>query len=275
MKALARQALASFVLIAGILTPFLQLHAQDCEIDLSGAITQLTDAQAEADGGNTRDALLAIAGVQAELDSIQQACARALALVELAATYNAPDDQLSFQYPEGWFEGEFHEGRDWEAITAGGNTLNLPLPRGGSITVTNVETPLNYSPYIALEGLQSVTVLVGTPLHLFSELGLYSEELAGDFLAGDFGFDALVAALELRINQSPMTPDLLLTQIDAAYPTVAIEAHGDITSITLVLVALDEAQNWYALLVSPVLTADNVDMLPLLQSMAATVSAPA
>ncbi|MEP7291624.1 MAG: hypothetical protein ABI835_07555 [Chloroflexota bacterium] len=266
-----KQRTAAFILLAGIFTPLAQLRAQECVIDLSDSIISLTQAQADAAGGNTSSALSAIADVQAQLEAIQQACSTDLASVELSETYTEPNGIVSFQYPAGWFEDEFHLGRDWQTLLSSANLLNLQIPRGGTITVTSEETALTYSPFVALEGVQSVTVLVGSPLHLLSELGLYSDEFEQEFLAGDFGFDEMVETLQLRIQQSPMTPDLLLTQIEAEHPTVGIEAHGDVTSITLVLAALDEAGNGYALLVSPTLADEHADMLPLLEAMAATV----
>ncbi|MCC6805073.1 MAG: hypothetical protein IT319_19490 [Anaerolineae bacterium] len=264
-----RKAVAGIVCAAAVFTPFTAIRAQDCEIDLRGAIERLTDAQAADD---ISAALAMIASVQRQLDDIQQACAGVSggASGDLAQTFSAPG-AFRFQYPDGWIEGEFHAGRDWETLLAPANTQHIPLPQGGTMTVTRVETPLTYSPYVALPNLQSVTVLVGSPLHLFNELGLYSEAFAEQALAGGFGFDALAQALESGIRRSPMQPDLLLTRIDAERPTVGFEAYGNDTTLTMVLVALDEDANLYALLVSPTLADDRADMLPLLEAMAATV----
>ncbi len=267
--------LAFSLLFAGALLPFSPLQAQNCTVDLSSVIGQLTEAQALADTGNTPTALTTIADVQAALDALQRSCTRADALDALASTYSAPDESFRFQYPEGWFMGEFHEGRDWELLTNGANPQNLPLPPGGSVTLSSVEVPLNYSPYVALKDVLSVTVLVGNPLHLFNELGLYSPQFAETFLAGAFGFDELAEALETGIRQSPMNPDLLLTPVEGARPTLGFTAYNDATNLALVLVALDETGNLYALLVSPTLTRDNVEMLPLLIAMAASVEVSA
>lgn len=268
---LVQRAVAGLIFTAAVFTPLTAIQAQDCIIDLSDAIDRLTEAQAEKD---ISAALVAIASVQRELDDIQQACAAAGVSGgtsgDLAQTFSVPG-AFSFQYPDGWIEGEFHAGRDWETLFAPTNTQNIPLPQGGAMTVTSIETPLTYSPYVALPNLQSVTVLVGSPLHLFNELGLYSDALAEQVLAGSFDFDALVQALEAGIRRSPMRPDLLLTRIEAERPMVGFEAHGDDTTLSLVLVALDEDANLYALLVSPTLADDRADMLTLLEAMAATV----
>lgn len=266
-----RHIVAGLVFAAAFFTPLTAIQAQECEIDLRGAIERLTDAQAEDD---ISAALAAIASVQTQLDDIQRACADAGVsggeAGGLAQTFSAPG-AFSFQYPDGWIEGEFHAGRDWETLLATADPQNIPLPQGGTMTVTSVETPLTYSPYVALPNLQSVTMLVGSPLHLFNELGLYSEAFAEQVLAGGFGFDALARALEAGIRRSPMQPDLLLTPIEAERPTVGFDARGDDTTLALVLVALDEDANLYALLVSPTLASDRADMLPLLEAMAATV----
>lgn len=267
----AHQIAVAGLVCAAVFTPLTAIRAQGCEIDLGDAIERLTDAQAEDD---ISAALAAIASVQAELGEIRQACADAGvsggASGDLAQMFSAPGG-FSFQYPDGWIEGEFHAGRDWAALLEPTNAQNIPLPQGGTMTVTSVETPLTYSPYVALRGVESVTVLVGSPLHLFNELGLYSEDFAEAVLAGGFGFDALAQALEAGIRRSPMRPNLLLTSIEAERTTLGFSAHGDDTNLTLVLVALDEDANLYALLVSPTLASERADMLPLLEAMAATV----
>lgn|GEM_PF-3617948 len=265
-----RLALAGFILFGSLFTP-LWAQAQECEIDLTASLVALTQAQADAANGDTTSALSSISSVQSILDDIQQACAwESVNPQALTETFNAPDYLFSFQYPEDWFAGEFHNGVDWGRIIVE-NPNNLPLPPGGTVTVASEEITSEYSPYVALAGIQSVTVSVGTPLHLFTELGIYSPDFATTFLEGDFGFDALVEELEARIRQSPAAAELTVTPLEAERPTVAFEAGDENMNIVIVLVNLDEANNWYAMLVSPTLTADNADMLPLLLAMAESV----
>lgn len=262
--------LAGFMLFSSVFTP-LAAFAQDCEIDLTDSIIGLTQAQADAASGDNSSALGAIADVQAALDDIQQGCAgQSTSVPELTETFTEPEF-FTFQYPAGWFEDEFQTGMDWADLMATANPDDLPLPTGGTVTVTSEEITSEYSPYVALEGVQSVTVSVGTPLHLFTELGVFSDDFATTFLAGGFGFDALVAELEARIRQSPAAEQLVVTPVEAERPTVAFEAGDENTDITVLLLPLDEANNWYAMLASSTLATDDFDVLPLLLAIAETV----
>lgn len=267
-----RLALAGFLLLGSVFTP-LAANAQDCEINLTDAIIALTQAQASATSGDTAAALTAISDVQSQLDDIRGNCPLTApeTSFDLTETFTAPGDLFSFDYPTGWFEAEYYKGRDFETLFATVNPDDVPLPTGGAVSVSSATIASNYSPYVALPGQQSVSVVVGTPLQLFMELGLYSEDLAESLIAGELDFTAVAVEMEARINGSELAPDLVVTSIDADRPTVAFEARTSATDITLVLVALDEANNWYALLVTPVLPDDNVDMLSLLLAIAETV----
>ncbi len=266
-----RMALAGFILFGTVFTPLLA-SAQDCEIDLTDSIIALTQAQADAANGDNASALSAITDVQAQLETTRQNCLNAnVSLSNLTETFTEPDF-FSVQYPEGWFAGEFHEGMDWERAFMTVNPNDVPLPLGGTVTVTSEEVTSDYSPYVALEGVQSVTVSVGNPLHLFAELGVYSEDFAEAFLGGTLDFAAVADALEARLSTAPTVSNLVVTPIEAARPTITFEASDETTNIALVLVALDETENRYALLVSVTLLSDNTSMLPLLLQMAETVS---
>lgn len=267
-----RLALAGFLLLGSVFTP-LAAQAQDCEIDLTDSIIALTQAQADATSGDTAAALSTITGVQAQLENIRRSCPLTAAetTFDLTETFTTPDDLFSFSYPAGWFEAEYYKGRDFETMFATVNPDDVPLPTGGTVSVSSAAIASNYSPYVALPGQQSVSVVVGTPLQLFMELGLYSEDLAESLIAGEMDFTAVAVEMEARINGSELAPELVVTSIDADRPTVAFEARSDATDITLVLVALDEENNWYAMLATPVIPEDNVDMLALLLAMAETV----
>jgi hypothetical protein len=265
-----RLALAGFILFGSVFTP-LVAYAQECEIDLTDSIIALTQAQADAASGNTSGALAAISNVQTTLDHIQQACAGQSSAAALTETFTAPDDLFSFNYPANWFVTEFQQGQDWATLLTPANSSELAIPDSGIVTVTSQEVALDYSPFVALEGVESVTVVVGNPLHLFTELGLYSEEFSAAFLEGSLDYDALLDALEAGIRQSPLAPELTVTTVDAARSTASLEVQSDDGNLTLVLVALDEDENLYALLVSPIAADQDVDILPLLQSMAETI----
>lgn len=267
-----RLALAGFLLLGSVFTP-LAAQAQDCEIDLTDAIIALTQAQADAASGDTAVALSAITDVQATLDTIRESCpfTAAETTFDLSETFTAPDDLFSFDYPAGWFEAEYHEGMDWEQTLANANFLFLAISAGGTMTVISEEMPPAYSPYAVIDGVQSVTVIVGSPMHLFAELGIYDTDLAEDFLAGRFDKEDLVDALETRIQQSPMASDLEIAPVEAARPTVRIETQGADTRLTLLLVELDRFESRYAMLVSPTSVENDANMLPLLLAMAETV----
>jgi hypothetical protein len=114
-------------------------------------------------------------------------------------------------------------------------------------------------------------VIVGSPMHIFTELGIYSEDFAETFMQGRFDAVALLEELQLRIEQSPLSPTVELTSIEAERRTAGIEIHADDTSIVMVLVELNRFENGYALLVSPTTSEDEAHMLALLEAMAATI----
>jgi hypothetical protein len=266
-----RLALAGFLLLGSVFTP-LAAFAQDCDINLTDSIIALTQAQANATSGDTAAALSAITGVQATLDTIREGCPlTAETTFDLSETFTAPDDLFSFNYPAGWFEAEYHDGMDWEQMLASSNPLFLAISAGGTMTVLSEEMPPGYSAYAVIDGVQSVTVIVGSPMHLFTELGIYDTDLAEDFLAGRFDKEDLVNALETRIQQSPMASNLEIAQVEAERPTISVETEGADTRLTLLLVELDPYESRYALLVSPTSVEDDADMLPLLLAMAETV----
>lgn len=267
-----RFVLAGFLLLGSVFTP-LAAFAQDCEINLTDAIIALTQAQANATSGDTAAALTAITDVQATLDAVRENCPLAAAATsfDLSETFTAPDELFSFSYPAGWYEAEYHEGMDWAQMLANSNPLFLAISAGGTMTVLSEEMPPAYSPYAVIAGVQSVTVIVGSPMHLFTELGIYDTDLAEDFLAGRFDKEDLVDALETRIQQSPMASNLEIAPVEADRPTVSIETQGADARLTLLLVELDRFESRYALLVSPTSLDDDADMLTLLLAMAETV----
>ena len=268
-------AVAGLILAGAVFTPFTaSAQAQPCAIDLTDAIIALTQAQADAGSGSTADALAAITGVQADLAAIQERCEAAdsaTATFDLSETFTEPD-MLSIDYPTGWFAGDFHAGLDWEIMLKTLNPLLLSVPPGGTVTVSSAEITSAYSPFVALDGVQSATVIVGSPMHIFVELGIYSEDFATTFLAGEVDFPTLLEELQLRIEQSPLLPTVELTSIEAERMTAGIEIHADDTSISMILVELDRFENRYALLVSPTTAESESNMLALLEAMAATVN---
>lgn len=267
-----RLALAGLILTGTLFTPF-TASAQECALDLTEAIIALTQAQADAAAGDTGAALDAITGVQSDLTAIQESCAGSAtaATFDLSETFTEPD-MLSFDYPAGWFAGEFHAGLDWELLVSTTNPLLLTVPPSGTITVSSAEITSAYnSPFVALDGVQSASVFVGSPMHLFTELGIYSEDFTRAFLAGNVDTVALLEELQLRIEQSPLSPTVELTSIDAERRTAGIEISADDTSIVMVLVELNRFENRYALLVSPTTAETEANMLALLEAMAATI----
>src|SRR5829696_8130789 len=154
-----RLALAGFIMFGSVFTPLIT-HAQECEIDLTDSIITLTQAQAGAASGNTSSALSSISSVQTTLDNIQQTCAGQSSTPELTETFTAPDDLFSFNYPADWFVTEFQQGQDWAELLAPANTSELVIPASGIVTVTSQEVALDYSPFVALEGVETVTVVV-------------------------------------------------------------------------------------------------------------------
>jgi hypothetical protein len=90
------------LLLILILTAVLPTSAQEsgCDINLEQAINLLFQAQRDADGGDTLSAVQTIEAVQADLQALIDACSGVS--VPLPRSFVAPDQSLSFNYPDSW-----------------------------------------------------------------------------------------------------------------------------------------------------------------------------
>jgi hypothetical protein len=121
-----------------------------CDIELSGIVTQLVQAQAAASSGDTASGLAQIADVRAALAAITANCSEAgiEAGVLLDNRFVAPNGMFSVSYPSGWVAGTF-----------------TPNPRGGAIFLGNSEAAvaaLNANIPQLRAGDQALAVAVGT-----------------------------------------------------------------------------------------------------------------
>ncbi len=89
-------------IITVLLAASIPVHAQDdgCNIDLGATIETLFNAQRQADSGNPFGAVQNIDAAQAELAVLAESCADVL--FPLPQAFTAPDESITFNYPEGW-----------------------------------------------------------------------------------------------------------------------------------------------------------------------------
>lgn len=114
-RRLLRGFIVSFVLLVMISVGMVSAQddaesaADACDIDLSGAIATLVQAQAAASSGETEEAQSLIADAQAALDAITtcEGGGREAVSFDFTQTYDyLAERAFSFDYPEGWLAAE-------------------------------------------------------------------------------------------------------------------------------------------------------------------------
>lgn len=126
------------ILILWICVPAFTVSAQEatCDIELSGIVSELLQAQAAASRGDTEAGLAQITEVRAALEAITTACTEAGVEVGIVLDnrFVAPNNVFRVSYPLGWVEGAFSPNREAGAIFLGStNTaaqaLNTSVPQ--------------------------------------------------------------------------------------------------------------------------------------------------
>jgi hypothetical protein len=201
-------------------------HAQEvaCDIDLSGVVTQLVQAQAAASGGDTDAGLEQMAGVRAALAEITAACTEAgiEAGVALDNRFVAPNGTFSVNYPAGWVEGTFS-----------------PNPSGGAVFLGNSQTAaeaLNTTIPQVLSGEQALAVAVGTA----DLLGVAGENPSLEAVLRGFA--------ERSLTQFTTTSELEMSSLDDR-AVGRMEFGGETFEAVLVGIRLEDS-DLYALVVA-------------------------
>lgn len=244
----------------------------DCKIDLSLVIANLADAQVSATSGDRPAALEMIAQVQADLQEIETNCTETALSVELSQTYRAPGDLFTFAYPQDWFIDAFQEGLDWESLLPRGVADTQPIPRGGSILISS--EPITASRAVSTDATV-ISISVGNPLHILQATGLHRPEASTQFIEEGFTLKTLSEEFFLQGQAYDENRIITMNEVTAQRPTVAFHMSDEQMNAYIVIVALNEAENQYAVVVGVAPAKDEAGQTrQLVRAIAETITIP-
>ena len=176
--------------------PFTAARAQtaDCAIDVQPIVAALIEAQTAAASGDQDMALQQLADAKTAIETLETNCtAEPLPPPELSASFTAPDESFTFNYPDGWAVGQF--------------TVTLDdFGPGGRAIVANTEAGLDLLTQTIDQTKveptdQAAMIIVGTSKTVLYSLGIYDSTVEQPDLST---VEALTDYIQQAIKDGPV-----------------------------------------------------------------------